>query len=133
MTRRGYDIQVEVAAGSGQRGIPMSAYEVLDHVLDGNFRLAPPTMYRTPAALIELGGAHRLESIEALAACGCERGGQVPIFSDREECSVLEEALPPQFADEPSRIAGPSGFTPARQGLEVHGRCARCGSPEAPA
>ena len=61
----------------------------------------------------------------------CERRRHVPIFSIREERGVLEEVVSPHVTDELSRIAGQSGFAPARQGFEVHGPYARCGSDEA--
>ena len=51
-------MQVDVVAGLEQRGVLMFAYEVLGHVLDGNYRLAPPTIDRVLAALIERGGVH---------------------------------------------------------------------------
>ena len=126
-------MQVDVAAGLGQRGILRLAHEELDHALDRNFRLAPPAISRALAGLIERGGVHRRELLNSLVARGYGRRGHVPILPIEEECGVLEEAFSPQFADERSMIAGPSGFAPARQGLEVRGPCACCRSDEASA
>ena len=124
-------MQTDVAAGLEQRGILVSGYEVLDQVFDGSQRLAPPTIYRALAGLIERAGVHRLESLESLVAGRHEWRGHVPILSIREECGVLEEAVSPHVADELSRMAGRSGFSPARQGFGVRGPYARCGADEA--
>lgn len=126
-------MQVEVLAVLRRHGTPMSAYEVLDHVRSGHQRLAPPTIYRALAALVERGGVHRLESLKAFVACRCERRGHVPIFAICEECGTVEESVSPRVTDELSRVAGETGFAPARQVIEVHGQCARCGSEGAPA
>ena len=126
-------MQAEVLATLRKCGAPMSAYEVLDRLRDGNPRLAPPTIYRALAALIEGGRVHRLESLKAFVACRCEQHGHVPIFSICEECGTVEEAVSRRITNELSRIAGQSGFAPARHVIEVHGQCARCESKEAPA
>ena len=124
-------MQADVLAVLRRRGTPMSAYEVLDQLRDGNPRLAPPTIYRALAALIERGRVHRLESLKAFVACRCERHRHVPIFSICEECGTVEEAVSRHITNELSRIAGQSGFAPARHVIEVHGQCARCESKEA--
>ncbi len=133
MRPRGRNMQAEVLAALQRRGTPMSAYEVLDRLRDGNPRLAPPTIYRALAAPIERGSVHRLESLKAFVACRCERHGHVPIFSICKECGTVEEAVSRHITNELSRIAGQSGFAPARHMIEVHGQCARCESKEAPA
>lgn len=124
-------MQAEVLAVLRKCGAPMSAYEVLDRLRDGNPRLAPPTIYRALAALIEGGLVHRLESLKAFVACRCEQHGHVPIFSICEACGTVEEAVSRRITKELSRIAGQSGFAPARHVIEVHGQCARCESKEA--
>ena len=124
-------MQAEVLATLRKCGAPMSAYEVLDRLRDGNPRLAPPTIYRALAALIEGGRVHRLESLKAFVACRCEQHGHVPIFSICEACGTVEEAVSRRITNELSRIAGQSGFAPARHVIEVHGQCARCEAKEA--
>ena len=126
-------MQVDVVAGLGRRGVLMFAYEVLDHVLDGNYRLAPPTIDRVLAALIERGGVHWLELLESRVACGRERRGHVPNLSIGEEFGVHEEAVSPHVPDELSRVVGQPDFALVRQGFEARGPYARCGSDEAPA
>lgn len=124
-------MQAEILAVLRKCGSPMSAYEVLDRLRDGNPRLAPPTIYRALAALIEGGRVHRLESLKAFVACKCEQHRHVPIFSICKECGTVEEAFSWHITNELSKIAGQSGFAPVRQVIEVHGQCARCEAKEA--
>ncbi len=124
-------MQADILAILQQRGAPMSAYEVLAQLRDGNPRLAPPTIYRALAALIEHGRVHRLESLKAFVACKCERRRHVPIFSICEECGTVEEAVSRHITNELSKVAGEVGFAPSRHVIEVHGQCARCESKEA--
>ena len=58
---------------------------------------------------------------------------QVDVVAGQEERGVLDEAVSPHVTDELSRMAGQSGFAPARQVFGVHDPGARCGSDEAPA
>ena len=131
MRQQGRNMQADVLAVLRRRGTPMSAYEVLDQLRDGKPRLAPPTIYRALAALIERGRVHRLESLKAFVACRRERHGHVPIFSICRVCGTVEEAVSRHITNELSRIAGQSGFAPARHVIEVHGQCARCEAKEA--
>ena len=133
MKQRGRNMQAEVLAVLRRCGTPMSAYAVLDQLREGNPRLAPPTIYRALAALVEQGSAHRLESLKAFVSCNSEMHRHVPIFSICEECGTVEESISEHVTDELSKITGQSGFAPARQVIEVHGQCARCESGEAPA
>ncbi len=131
MKQRGRNMQAEVLAVLRRCGSPMSAYGVLGQLRDVNPQLAPPTIYRALAALIERGKVHRLESLKAFVACRCERHGHVPIFSICDECGTVEEAVSRRITNNLSKIAGQSGFAPARHVIEVHGRCAHCESKEA--
>ena len=127
-------MQAEVLAVLRRCGEPMSAYKVLDMLRsgrEGNPRLAPPTIYRALAALIERGRVHRLESLKAFVACTCEQRFHVPIFSICEECGTVEESVSRHVTNELSRITEQSGFAPAHHVIEVLGQCARCESKEA--
>ena len=46
-----------------------SAYDLLDELRGKYPKIAPPTVYRALAALIESGQVHRLESLNAYVAC----------------------------------------------------------------
>ena len=126
MNQRSETMQDKVLAVLQRRGTPMSAYEVLGQLRDVHPRLAPPTIYRALAALIERGGVHRLESLKAFVACSVDGHGPTPVLLICEKCRTVEEPVSAQIEDQLSDIAQQVDFTPTRHVIEVHGRCTRC-------
>ena len=106
---------------------PLSAYGILDKVRGEGIR-APLQIYRALDKLVEMGLAHRLESLNAFVACAhahdhheglaafaiCESCGRVDEFAD----DVVEERL-----DGWSRS---TGFAPERTTIEIRGHCKAC-------
>ena len=105
---------------------PMSAYDVLDRLRESNPRLAPPTIYRALAALIERGRVHRLESLNAFMACRCDHHHNAAVLSICDGCGAVRESIAPDLVADLSAVAGQSGFAPKRHVIEVHGTCADC-------
>lgn len=132
MTRRGEKMQEEVLAILRRRGVPMSAYDVLAEMRENNPKIAPPTIYRALSALTARGRVHRLESMNAFVACQCDGNHDgahhASVLSICDDCGVVEESVAPKLLDDISAISGKSGFQPARHVIEVHGRCASCGT-----
>lgn len=126
MKQRSGNMQEKVLAVLQKHGTPMSAYEVLGQLRDVHPRLAPPTIYRALAALIERGGVHRLESLNAFVACSVDRHRDSPVLLICEDCGTVAEPVSSVVADQLSSIAEQVDFTPTRQVIEVHGQCARC-------
>lgn len=105
---------------------PLSAYGILDQ-LRGEGLKAPLQVYRALDKLLELGLAHRLESLNAFVACAhvherglaafaiCEICGRVTEFED----AVIEARLL-DWADL-------TGFATHRTTIEIRGRCRECG------
>jgi Fur family transcriptional regulator, zinc uptake regulator len=107
---------------------PLSAYGILDR-LRGDGIKAPLQIYRALDKLVELGLAHRLESLNAFVACAhaedhhhrglaafaiCEACGRVDEFAD----SVVEERL--------SAWSRSTGFKAERTTIEIRGHCQDC-------
>lgn len=106
---------------------PMSAYAILDDLRGEGLR-APLQVYRALEKLLDLGLAHRLESINAFVACShphdhasgiiafaiCDRCGQVSEFSD----DIVRERL--------ENWAEAEGFHPTRTTMEIRGECRNC-------
>lgn len=106
---------------------PLSAYAILDELRGEGLR-APLQIYRALEKLLDLGLAHRLESINAFVACThphdhtsgiiafaiCDRCGQVSEFSD----DIVRERLENWAAGE--------GFKPSRTTMEIRGECRAC-------
>ncbi len=128
MAKQGERIQTEVLAIlSRQRGA-LSAYEVLGVLNGAHPKIAPQTVYRALAALTKRGQVHRLESLNAFIACRCDQHLHATILSICDDCGAVEENVAPDLLRDVSEVVGRSGFAPKRHVIEVHGRCASCGT-----
>jgi Fur family transcriptional regulator, zinc uptake regulator len=106
---------------------PLSAYGILDRVRGDGIK-APLQIYRALDKLVELGLAHRLESLNAFVACAhshdhheglaafaiCESCGRVDEFAD----DVVEERL--------AAWSRSTGFKTERTTIEIRGHCKDC-------
>jgi len=106
---------------------PLSAYGILDKVRNEGIK-APLQIYRALDKLVEMGLAHRLESLNAFVACAhahdhheglaafaiCESCGKVDEFAD----DVVEERL--------SAWSQGTGFATERTTIEIRGHCRDC-------
>ncbi len=111
---------------SGATG-PLSAYGILDRVRNDGIK-APLQIYRALDKLVELGLAHRLESLNAFVACAHAHDHHegLAAFAICESCGRVDE-----FADEvvEERLAGWSqgtGFNTDRTTIEIRGHCRDC-------
>lgn len=130
MSKRGKKVQAEVLAVlSGQRS-PLSAYDVLEELRGTNHKLAPTTIYRALAGLLDRGRVHRIESLNAYIACQCDGDCQASVLSICDDCGSVEESVAPSVLKELSKVAFKSGFAPTRHVIEVHGVCSACGNSE---
>ncbi|MGI9504475.1 MAG: transcriptional repressor [Geminicoccaceae bacterium] len=128
MSKRGEKLQAKVLAVLRRRRGPLSAYDILGRFRAANPKIAPPTIYRALAALIERGRVHRLESLNAYIACQCDRHQHASVLSICDDCGAVQESVAPDVLKEVSKIAGKSGFAPRRHVIEVHGVCGTCGT-----
>ncbi len=130
MRKQGAKIQAEVLAALRRQGKPLSAYEILARLNKRNGKLAPPTIYRALASLIEQGRVHRIESINAFVACQSLGHAHASVLSICDDCGAVEEHQDDALLQNLSALTGRSGFNPSHHIIEVHGRCTGCG-PEA--
>ena len=128
MSTRGEKMQAEVLAVLRRHHGPLSAYAVLGALRPAHPKIAPTTIYRALAALMERGRIHRLESLNAYIACQCDRHQHAAILSICDDCGSVEESVAPELLKELSSMIGKSGFSPTRHVIEVHGQCASCGA-----
>lgn len=124
--KRTTDWQTKVLTVLDSTNEPMSAYDVLGELRQFNPKIAPPTVYRSLAALTERGQIHRIESLNAYIACRCNHHQQSPVFSVCDDCGSVEECLAPQVLSALSDVTQQSGFTATRNVIELHGRCTTC-------
>lgn len=127
MRKQGGKIQSEVLALLRRRSKPLSAYEILARLNRKNGKLAPPTIYRALAALIEQGRVHRIESINAFIACQSQGHAHASVLSICDDCGAVEEHNDDALLRNLSALTERSGFNPSHHIIEVHGRCTDCG------
>ena len=131
MGKRGEEMQTAVLAILRASDCPHSAYDLLDSLKDIYPKIAPPTVYRALAALVERGQIHRLESLNAYVACQSEAHHQTSVLSICEDCGVVEETFEPDIFSRLSAALRKSGFSAQRHIIEVNGICASCGPAQA--
>ena len=131
MGKRGEEMQTAVLAILRDSKSPHSAYTLLDRLQETYPKIAPPTVYRALAALVERGQIHRLESLNAYVACQSEAHHQTSVLSICEDCGVVEENFEPDIFSRLSATLRKSGFSAQRHIIEVNGICASCGPAQA--
>ncbi len=105
---------------------PMTAYELIDAVRPSGIS-APPTVYRALNRLIELGLAHRLESLNAFLACSHvddHRGSAIFMICDN--CGETREVVDRSLEQHLRQTSGECAFHMEQATIELRGRCARC-------
>lgn len=126
MSKRAEQTRSQVLAVLNDHGAPLSAYEVLGDMRQVSPKIAPPTVYRALATLIERGQVHRIESMNAFMACKCDRHQTASILSICDDCGTVQESVAPELLQALSSLAGQSGFSTSRHVVELHGQCANC-------
>jgi Fur family zinc uptake transcriptional regulator len=113
----------------------MGAYEVLDRLAAEGFGNQPPVAYRALEFLVEAGLAHRVQRLNAFAACMQPGTAHAPVFLICRECDAVAEAAAAPLRAELDALAQGLGFTVERASFEAVGLCPACISrrAEAPA
>lgn len=126
MRKQSAQRQREVLDVLRRQGRPMTAYEILGELRDTEAGIAPPTVYRTLAALTEEGRAHRLESINAYVFCQHGHADHAPILAICDDCGSVEEHADESTMERLSAIARKSRFHARAHVVEMRGQCAEC-------
>lgn len=130
MGKRAESLRTDVLALLSAQRAPLSAYDVLDALSTDGRRLAPTTIYRALAALVESGSVHRLESRNAFVACQRRCAGRASVLAICEACGAVEETVSKDVMAALATVAGETGFTASRHVVEVIGQCAACSATE---
>ncbi|MFN4098481.1 MAG: Fur family transcriptional regulator [Pararhodobacter sp.] len=104
----------------------MGAYDVLQRLASDGFGHQPPVAYRALDFLVENGLAHRIQRLNAFAACIHPGEDHHAAFLICRGCDALAEipAGPLRAALETG--AGAQGFTVERASIEAVGLCDAC-------
>ena len=116
-----------VFAALNEKGAPLSAYSILDHLRGEGFR-APLQVYRALDKLVEQGLVHRLESLNAFVACshdGCT-ASEAAVFAICETCGQVSEFADDKLSRQVAARARSDGFQVNKTTIELRGECHDC-------
>jgi Fur family zinc uptake transcriptional regulator len=116
---------------------PVGAYHLLDQLKKQRANAAPVTVYRALDFLLEAGLIHRIDVLQAYAACeihdhaehenaarqGADHGGLVLVCNG---CKQLTEFADERLERQIQRTALAHGFQVAQHLIEIRGLCGRC-------
>lgn len=105
----------------------LGAYEVLDRLAAEGFGRQPPVAYRALDFLVENGLAHRIQRLNAFAACTHAGGhSHAPVFLICERCHLVAEAPGTRVRTALEEAADAAGFSVERAHVEALGLCPAC-------
>jgi Fur family zinc uptake transcriptional regulator len=104
----------------------LGAYEVLDRLGAEGFGKQPPVVYRALDFLVEAGLAHRVQRLNAFAACMHPGEAHQPAFLICRSCNAVAEAPATRVRAALEAAAAPAGFTVERATVEALGLCGTC-------
>lgn len=104
----------------------MGAYEVLEKLQEKGFGNQPPVAYRALEFLVDNGLAHRVQRLNAFAACTQPAKRHRPVFLICKTCEQVAEADATEVQDALSAAAAKADFAIERVNVEVLGLCPSC-------
>lgn len=115
-----------------ERHRALGAYEILDVLRAEGLGSQPPVAYRALEFLTRHGFAHRIEGLNAFAACSHPGDDHDAAFLICTGCGVVAEAQPDAARAALALTARSAGFTIRRSVIEAQGLCPACGVDAAP-
>lgn len=104
----------------------LGAYDVLDRLAAEGFGRQPPVAYRALEFLVQHGLAHRLQRLNAFAACLHPGTDHSPAFLICRACDKIAEAPAAPVRDALTAVASKGGFRVERATIEALGLCGAC-------
>lgn len=104
----------------------LGAYDILERLRSEGKSSQPPIVYRALDFLVENGFVHRLERLNAFAACNATPQQHEPIFLICQNCRQVAEAPGVGLVPEINEQASVYGFTVTARMVEVIGLCPGC-------
>jgi Fur family zinc uptake transcriptional regulator len=102
------------------------AYDILSDLDAEGFGSQPPVVYRALDFLVSHGFAHKIEQLNAYAACTHPGAEHVPAFLICRACGAVEEARAQPMQGALGRVARDAGFVIERAVIEAQGLCPKC-------
>jgi len=104
----------------------LGAYEILDHLRNEGLGSQPPVAYRALDFLVSNGFAHKIEHLNAFAACAHPGQDHTPMFLICRGCQSVAEATAHVSADTLGKTARAEGFVIEKAVIEAEGLCPKC-------
>ena len=104
----------------------LGAYDVLERLTADGFGHQPPVAYRALDFLVDHGFAHRVQRLNAFAACMHPGEPHSPAFFICRACESVAEAPVADVRAALEAAAGEIGFIVERVNLEAVGLCPGC-------
>ena len=104
----------------------LGAYDVLQRLAKEGFGHQPPVAYRALDFLVDQGFAHRIQRLNAFAACMHPGETHSPAFLICKACSTVAEAPATLVRTALETTAKDVGFTIERTNIEALGLCPAC-------
>ena len=109
-----------------REGRSLKAYELLEHMRDIQQSAAPPTVYRALDFLVEEGLVHRLDAINAWAACHDAGGEPHDLLVVCTRCGAVAELTDPELHRRLAEKVVNAGFRLSGHETELRGLCMAC-------
>lgn len=104
----------------------LGAYDVLARLAAEGFGNQPPVAYRALEFLVEHGLAHRIQRLNAFAACAHPGEAHAPAFLICRVCALVAEAEAAPARSALDVAAARLGFVVERSTIEALGLCPTC-------
>lgn len=108
-----------------EKSEPAKAYDLLQE-LDGEGAPKPPTVYRALDFLLQMGLAHKIESLNAYVACGHTGHSHSAVFLICDRCGSASELDSTRTGDLLREETEAQGFELRNAIIEAQGVCAAC-------
>ena len=108
------------------QGRSVKAYELLELIRDVQQGAAPPTVYRALDFLVEEGLVHRLDAINAWAACHDAGGDPHDLLVVCTRCGSVAELSDPGLTHRLAEKVAQAGFRLSGHETELRGLCSAC-------
>ena len=104
---------------------PAKAYDLLEHLgEDGSAK--PPSVYRSLDFLLEMGLAHKIESLNAFVACGHWKHGHAAVFLICDKCGTAGELHANDSVRKLTQEVESVKFQMRSAVIEIRGLCKAC-------
>lgn len=104
----------------------MGAYEVLERLAAEGFGKQPPVAYRALEFLVDLGLVHRINRLNAFAACMHPEQNHTPAFLICRTCHMVAETPAAHARAALEASAADRGFVVEFASIEAVGLCPAC-------